>query len=206
MSEKMRCREAKKLIQSMPKGGCEETLRLVSEHLSECDACRSLHAGLRKMEQALTGRKDRLDEIAGRSPISKSRILAALGPLPAKRTWRLRPAWAGAAVLLLVVIAGAIALFRPKRGAETEVAATYDTPAPPITRAMAVAASSRTLRRLAEVAQRYEAPPPKLLSGPPASPRGPAVPRLLEKCLLESEKTLRAIAQSKTNLTWRSES
>ncbi len=206
MAKKMRCREVRKLIQKMPKGGCEETLRLVSEHLSECEGCRGFHADLQKMEELLSKRKLRLGEIARHSPISKSRIMEGIAPVAARRAWRLRPVWAGAMVILLVVIAGAAALLLREKGTEPKVAVVFDRPTPPITRAMASAASDRTLRNLAEVAQRYEAPPPKLLSGPPASPRGPAVPRLLEKCLLESEKTLRAIAQSRTNLTWRSES
>jgi len=206
MAKKMRCREVRKLIQKMPKGGCEETLRLVSEHLSECEGCRGFHADLQKMEELLSKRKLRLTEIARHSPIRKSRIMAGIASLPKRRAWRLRPVWAGAAAILLVAIAGAAALLLREKGTEPKVTFVPDTPTPPITRAMAAAASSRTLMKLAEAAQRYEAPPPKLLSGPPASPGGPAVPRLLEKCLLESEKTLRAIAQSRTNLTWRNES
>lgn len=206
MPKKMLCREVRKLIQKMPKGGCEETLRLVSEHLSECEGCRSFHAGLQKMEKLLSGRKLRLDELARQSPISKSRILEGIAPAPARRARRLRPVWAGAAAILLVAIAGAAALLLRDKGTEPKVAVVFDTPTPPITRAMASAASDRTLMKLAELAERYEAPPPKLLSGPPASPRRPAVPRLLEKCSLQSEKTLRAIAQSRTNLTWRNES
>ncbi len=206
MAKKVPCEKVRKLLQRMPKGGDEKTLRLVSEHLSGCEACRGFHADLQKMEELLNGSRLRLDELARHSPISKSRVLEGIAPLPTRRAWRLRPMWAGAAAILLVVIAVAAALLLRERGSKPKVVIVHDSSKPAITRAMASAASTRTLMKLAEVAQRYEAPPPKLLSGPPASPGGPAVPRLLEKCLLESEKTLRAIAQSRTNLVWRNES
>jgi hypothetical protein len=202
---KMRCKHVRKLLQSMPKGGCQETLRQVSGHLSECESCRKWHAGVRRVEKLLEGRKARLDEIARHSRMSTAGILAGVPAPPAKRAWRFRPAWAGAVVLLLLA-AGAVAFFLTGRGSKPKATVTHDTPTPRITQATAAAASSRTLRDLAEVAQRYEAPPPKVFHAPPPFPREPYVPRLLEECRLKSTETLRAIAQVQITGTRRNES
>jgi hypothetical protein len=109
MAMKMRCQEVRKLIQTMPKGGCEQTFRQVSEHLSECEECRKLRADFRKIEEGLMARKLRLDHIASRTRISKGRVFTEIAKTPqTKRAWFLRPAWAGAVAFVLIA-AGTLA-------------------------------------------------------------------------------------------------
>ena len=200
MAVKMRCQEVKKLLETMPKGGCEQTLHRVSDHLSECEACREICASWQKMEEVLIGSKLWLDKIALPTPMSETPILAQTVPQPSRQLLRLRPALAGAVVLLLA-IASASALFL--RGRDTKG---RDGPGIPMTpKEMAAATSSQTLRELAEVLRRHETPSLELPYGPAAFTYEPFVPATLRQYTLEPEDTLRTIAVSKLNLTRREE-
>ena len=197
------CRNVRKLILTMPEGKEEEVLGTVSEHLSQCDGCRKLLEVSRKLDRALVGEKLLLDEIARHSRVRKSRVLAEIAPQPKRRAWRLRAAWAGAAVLVLA-IAGASALYF-LRGENGPPRRHIPFSAPRVTRAMAAAASSESLHELAEAVGRHEAPSFELPYTPRASARESFVPRLLQECTLESEETPSMIVESRTNLTGREE-
>jgi len=204
MAEKMRCREVRKLIQTMPKGGCEETMGLISGHLAKCGVCRELLAVSQRVEETFAARKVVLDEIAERHPISEDSILAGIEQPSARRAWRPRIAWAGAAAIVALLFA--VAAFHYYLGGNGDRAPVPVSPrisSPPVTRTMAEAAASSILEKLAEVELRYEAPPPRLLSGPPEVFWEPPRSRLLEKCRLASARTLARKAESQTNLTWR---
>jgi len=203
MFTRKQCRNVRKLILSTPEGKEEDVLGTISQHLSQCEACRKLHQLSLKLDQALVGETLFLDEIARNSRMSKSRVLAEIASQPKRRAWRLRAAWAGAAVLLLA-IAGASALYF-LRGENGQPRQRLQFSAPRVTRAMAAAASSQTLRELTEVTCRHEAPSFELPYTPPPLRSESLFPRLLQECTLESEETLSVIVQSKTNLTRREE-
>jgi len=182
----------------MPKGGCQQTLRLVSHHLSECDACRSLCARWQKMEDLLIESKRWLDELTCHSAIDRSQLLTQRArPLTANRVRLLRPLWAAAAVLLLA-IAGASALFL--KGREFKGRDNLATPMTP----MAAAASSQTVQELAEVLCRHEAPSPELPYAPAAFTHESFFTTSLQQ-YLEPEDTIKTIAELTANLTRREE-
>jgi len=203
MFAKRRCRNVGKLILTVPEGKEEEVFRMISQHLSQCEACRKLHELSRKLDRALVGEKFLLDEIVRHSRMRKSRVLAEIAPQPKRRAWGFHPAWAGAAVLLLA-IAGASALYF-LRGENGQPRRHIPFPPSGVTQAIAVAASSQTVRELAEVACRHQAPPFELPYTPPSSEPESFVPRLLQQCTLQSEETLSMMVESKTNLTRREE-
>jgi len=183
-------------------GADEENLHHVSEHLSACGACRRLHAASQTLADLLAEERRRLDKLVQHSRTSKSRVLAEISPLPAKRTWRLRAAWAGAA---LVVAALAVGLPLFLKGDGVKSRSLFPKSAPPVTQTLAATASSRTLQELAEVARRHKAPSFELPYEPPAFPTESLLPRFLQQCTLESEHTLGTIVQSKSKLTRREE-
>jgi len=201
----MRCRKVRKLIEAMPKEVGEERQRLVSDHLSECEACRRLHAGLQKVDEVLAGSKVWLDEVACVSRMSKSRIRARMVSREETRRWRLRPLWAGAAAILIVVIAGFSVLFLFPRGGDKETRNDIELSAPGVTQAKMAEASSQTLDGFAEAVSRYEAPSLDLSYKRPVLPRDSYVPRVLQESRLQSGNTLRTIAESSTRLLRRSE-
>lgn len=200
MNKEMRCREVKKLILRFPEENDEKVFHLVSEHLSECEACRSLYTASQRVAKGLCEEKRRLAEIVSGSQAGRSRILAEIAESrPAKRAWRLRPLWAGAAALLLLAMVGVSAiLFTGRDGNGPD-----NVGSPMTTWSMAAAASSETVRELAEVLGRHEAPPLGLPYTPPPVPDEPLFPRLLQRCSRESQDTLKMIARSKTSLTRR---
>jgi predicted anti-sigma-YlaC factor YlaD len=195
MSEKNRCREVRRLLQRMPKGGCEKTFRLVSDHLSECEACRSLHADLQEMDELLIESKAWFDKVAHESRISRSRIRTQWAALARRRAWRLRAVWAGATALLLVV-AGAVALLLNGRG--TRSPGDLGTPAP------CRVTPSATLEELAEVLCRYQVPFSELPYAADAFAHEPYYPTSLQQ-IIEPEDTLTALARTTLNLTRRDE-
>ena len=199
----MRCREVEKLIQSMPRGGCDETLRLISDHLTECQACRDLLAVSQKAEEVFAARRVVLDEIAERDPVSRDRLLTGVEQQPPRRFWRPRLAWAGAAAAVSLLLAVAAIFYLGGDGKHPPAPISPRSPSTPVTRAVAEEAASSILEKLAEVQQRYEAPPPKPLAGPPEVPWEFPRSRLYEQCSLASARTLARIAESQTNLTWR---
>lgn len=199
----MRCREVEKLIQSMPKGGDEDTLRRVSDHLNECRACRELLAVFQKAEEVFAARKLLLDDIAERDPISRGRLLVGIEQQPAPRAWRPRLAWAGAAAAVALLLAVSAVHFFSGNGEHPPAPISPRAFSTPVTRAMAEEAASSVLEKLAEVEFRYEAPPARLLAGPPKVPWEFPRSRLYEQCSLASARTLARIAESQTNLTWR---
>lgn len=203
MYTKKECGNVRKLILTMPEGKEEEVLGVISNHLSECEACRKLLEVSRKLDGALVGEKLLLDEMARHSRMRKSRALAEIAPQPKKRAWRLRAAWAGAAALLLAIAVGSAVYFL--RGGNGPPRGRPQFSAPRVTQAMAAAASSEALHELAEAVRRHEAPSFDLPYTPRASAPESFVPRLLQQCTRQSEETLSMIIQSKTNLTRREE-
>ena len=203
MTTKMQCPEVEKLIQSMPKGGDEDTLGRVSDHLNECQACRDLLAVSQKAEEVFAARKVVLDEIAERDPISRDRLVSGIEQQPARRAWRPRLAWAGAAAAISLLLAVAAIFYLGGNGEHPPAPISPRASHIPVTRAMAEKAASSVLEKLAEVEFRYEAPPPRLLAGPPEVPWEYPRSRLYEQCSLASARTLARIAESQTNLTWR---
>ncbi len=199
----MRCREVEKLIQSMPRGGDEETLRRISQHLSTCAACRELLAVSQKAEEVFATRRLFLDGIAKQDPISRDHVLSGIEEQPTGRVWRPRIAWAGAAAAVALLAAVAAIHFFGRNGEHPPAPVSPLSFSAPVTRAMAEEAASSVLERLAEVEVRYEAPPPKPLAGPPEVPWEFPRSRLHEQCSLASARTLARIAESQTNLTWR---
>jgi hypothetical protein len=88
MSKKKHCREVKKLIRAMPECTPEQIGRSVSEHLSECEACKNLHAALQKVEAGLIGSKLQVDEMAHQSWIGKRQALIEMAPRGKRSPWR----------------------------------------------------------------------------------------------------------------------
>jgi anti-sigma factor RsiW len=197
------CRRIRKLILRMPEGKEEEVLGMISQHLSECEACRRLLAVSRKLDRALIGEKLSLDEIARHSRARKDRVLAEIAPQPKSRAWRFRAACAGAGALLLAIAAGSVLYFLRGENGEPPRPAPFSSPR--VTQAMAAAASSEALHELAEAVRRHEAPSFELPYTPPAPARESFVPRLLQQSTLQSEETLGMIVESRTNLTRREE-
>ena len=201
MRGKNRCRRISKLLQTMPKGGCEETLRSVSDHLSECEACRRLHADLEEMDEVLNEGKAWFEEVARETCISRSRIITQLAPSARRGAWHLRAVWAGAAAILLVV-AGAAVLLRFDRGGHAPL--TVHPPAtrtPTVTRAMAAASSARTLLGVAEILTRREAPALELPPAPRSLAGESFTPPFLRQCAIESDARLGGIVQSRIDLS-----
>jgi len=187
----------------MPKGGCDETLRMIYGHLLECERCRQLAAVSQRVERSLAIRKLRLNEIAERDPITKDRIFAGTERSPIRRACWPRALRAGAAAGIALLLAVAAVHYLGDNGKPPL------TPVPPrprlpvVTRAMAEEASCGILERLARAELRHQPPPLRLPSGPPEAPWEPPRSRLFEKCSLDSARTLVRIAESQTNLTWR---
>lgn len=201
---RIRCRKVRKLIEVMPKGASEESQRLVSEHLSECQVCRELHDGLQKMDEVLTGSKLWLDEFAQKNPMSKNQIPSPTMPESVTRRWRARPVWAYAALMLLLAVAVVVVYFQRDSVEDTRKA--EDSPsALKVTRAMVETASSQTLNELVEAASRHEAPFLEPSHKQSSVLKDPYIPRLLQECRLRSGDTLRAFAQSSTDILTRGE-
>ncbi len=199
MAVRMKCREVRRLIQIMPKGGCEETLSQIAAHLSECEECRELHADFRRIETGLEVRKLQLDAIAIRTPLRRTRGGTEITGAPQrKRSWFLRPAWAAAATFVLVA-AGVAAFLLSGRGTK----APADAGAPMTIRAMTEAVPSATLEQLAEVLHRHEAPSSGLPYATDAFEHELFYPSIQQ--YLEPEDTLTTLAQTTVNMTRRDE-
>jgi hypothetical protein len=184
--------------------GLTETPREVSEHLSECVACRGIHADLLRMEEVLAGTRRWLDD-ACRDVSSPGAIpLVETVPLTRGQVCWLRAAFAGASLLLIVAVA--VLLFRSDKEPGRRALVSPEPRALIVTRDIASAASSCILHNLAEVELRHEAPPPRFPDGPRTLPPEPRLPRLLEKSLSDSERILIKMADSQTNLIRRKES
>lgn len=197
MRDKNRCRIVRRLIQMMPKGGCEETLRRISRHLSECEACRSVHAEVQKMDEVLIPSTTRFDEAARRIESGKCRILADIAESrQAKRIGRPRLTWAGAAIAILALAGGAAVYFLT--GGKEQPAERLLSFPPRVTHAMAVAARSEALHGLAETMSRHPAPSFELPYTPPTFAPEALFPQLRVESTLQSEEIVRIIVQPKT--------
>ncbi len=203
MSEKNLCREVSKLLQTMPKGGCEKTLRIVSDHLSKCGECKRLLADLQEMDELLLESKAWFNEAARQTCISRSRIITQMAPLAKRRAWRLRAVWAGAAAILLTIAGAAVLFLFDKGGHAPPIARPPVTRAPAVTQTTAAEHASRTLLRVAAVLRRREAPSPGLPRAPGSVGRASFFPRLLQESTLGSDETLGRILMSRINLTRR---
>ena len=199
MAVKMRCRKVRKLLHTMPECDCEETLRVVSEHLSECEACGALHAGLQRMERAFLKSEFQADEMARRSRIARSPLLKKICTPAKRRAWRLRPVLAGAAVFLLA-IGGTSALLL--RGGGIKGPGNRGTAM--TTKVTAAAAPSQTLEELAEVVYQYEAPSLELPYSPDILSGESFFPTTIQQ-YLEPGDTIEMIAEATVNLTRREE-
>ncbi len=194
----MRCKEVRRILQSMTKGDCEETFRRVSEHLSQCEGCRNLKADIQKIERRLIARKFQLDGIASRVPMDRGQLLARVAATPLTQRPRfLRAAWAGAAAFALFLAVAAAFLLSGRDGKTRHLG----TPMP--TRVTTGAAPSETLNELAKVLCRHEAPSPDVPYTPEAFGYEPFYPSIRQ--YLEPEDTLRTVAQTTINLTRRDE-
>jgi len=200
MNDKMSCREVKRIILSVSDDEGVRPSRSVSKHLSECQDCKSLYAASEKVDRVFAEEQLRLVTLASQSQTGKHGVFAEISsPPPRRALWCLRPLWTGAAAILLA-IAGASAFYllkgRGDKGPD-------NVGTPMTTWSMAAAASSETVRELAEVVRRHEAPSPELPYTPPA--RDSFVPGLLQRTVMESEDTLSMILGSRTRLTRREE-
>lgn len=194
----MQCQEVEKLIRTMPKGGNERTPRSLAEHLSECESCRRLHAGMQRLEGMLASSKVWLDEVARCFPLRDKRVLTEQ-PAPSKsRLRRLIPVWAGVAALILVTAGAPFLLLR-----EEDIKAPDDLGTPMTTEAAAT--SSQILEELAEVLCRHKSPSLELPYSPAAFTYEPVFPQSFQQYTLEPEDTLGSIAESIINLTRRNE-
>jgi hypothetical protein len=202
MTAEIRCNEVRKLLRTMPRGGSEETLRRISPHLSKCEGCREIHAGLRKIEEVLLERKRQLDGVASRAAMHKARILAELlRPGAMRKAWLRRPLWASVAALLFVVVAGSALLLTTRKLTGPDVSR----PSTPMTADRAtLALSSQTLNELAEVVARYEVASVGLPYAVEAVAHEPLFPASVQK-YIEPAGTLRGIAESTIKLTRRHE-
>jgi len=204
MVTRARCRRFRKLVRKLTVDGLTETPREVSEHLSECMACRGIHADLLRIEEVLAGTRPWLDD-ACRDVSSPGAIpLVETAPSTCGRLRVLHAAFAGASLLLIVAVAAL--LFRPNKETERRAPVSPEPRALIVTREVASAASSCILHNLAEVELRHEAPPPRLPDRLRMLSTEPRLPRLLEKSLSDSERILIKMADSQTNLIRRMES
>lgn len=197
MRDKKRCRIVRKLIQMMPKGGCEETLRQIADHLSECEACRRVHAEVQNMDEVLIPSTIRFDEAARRSESGKDRILTDITESrQAKPIGRPRLAWASAGIAILAMAGGA-ALYFLTVGKEQPAERLLSFP-PQVTHAMAVAARSEALHGLAETMSRHQAPSFELPYTPLTLAPEALFPQLRVESTQQSEQIVRMIVQPKT--------
>jgi hypothetical protein len=204
MSDKLRCQQVREKILSISKDKGKLASCPVLDHLTECERCRRLYATCRKIDQTLAEEKIRLLASVGQAGAGKEGILTEIvSSSPRRDLRRLRPAWAGAIVLLLGV-AGASAVYFLKRGGAGPQEHVKPS-APQVTHAVAAEASYETLREFAEVVRRHQAPSPELPYTPPMPARESFVPGLLQQTVAESEDTLSMIVGSTTRLTRRQE-
>jgi hypothetical protein len=197
MREKKGCRIVQRLIQTMPKGGCEDTIRQVSRHLSGCEECRKVHAEVQKMDEALVGSPTRFEEAARRSESGKIRMLSEIAESrPAKGIGRARLAWAGAGIAILALAGGAaLYLFTGRKEQPSQHLLSFP---PRVTHAMAVAARSEALQGLAETMCRHQAPSFELPYTPPTFASEALFPQLRAESTLQSEEIVRMIVQPRT--------
>ncbi len=200
MKKRKHCRRIQKLIPTVSESASERTRRMISEHLSECEACRALHARLQKLESILIRSKLQVGEMARQSRTSQSRIIVERTSLARKRAWCLRPVPAGVAATLLVIAGAVVFVLFNQGGRVPPMASPPITRTPTVTRAMASESSSRTLLGVAEILRRREAPSLGVPYAPPPIPRESFYPRLAHQSALESDTRLGEIVQSKISL------
>jgi len=203
MNDKMSCREVGRIILSVSddEGGLRS--RSILDHLSECQDCKSLYLASQKVDRVFAEEQLRLVRLSGQSWAGKQQMLEEIGGLPSRRVIpRLRPLWAGAAAVLLLAAAAASVFYiiggRGDKGRD-------NVGTPMTTWSMAAAASRETVREVAEVVRRHEAPFPSLPYTPPEYASESFVPGLLQRTVRESEDTLSMILGSRTRLTRREE-
>jgi len=202
MAPEIRCREVGKLLQTMPKGSGEKIFSRISQHLSECEPCREIHASFTKVESALVARKRQLDDIASRTAIQRAGVPSKTArSTVARKAWLFRPAWASVAAFLAMVAAGSTLFLttrQPPRQGDSHMSArlTPERPAPIV--------SSQTIKELAEVVCRHEVALSELPYAPEAVAHEPLFPSSVQK-YIEPAGTLRAIAESTIKLTRRHE-
>jgi anti-sigma factor RsiW len=198
MANKISCREVRRRIETQPKGECEETADLIAEHLRGCEACAALNASWQRIEQNLTESKRWLDELASNTVLSSRPVLVEARKPARGRIPLLIPLGAGAVAALVLIVLGALSLFRPKEDTSPRRVEAPRIAIPTVSRQSAARASSQTLHQLVEVAYRYEAAPFTPPMPPQAIPATIDVPRLLQSSRSESQRILRIMAQSQT--------
>jgi hypothetical protein len=198
MRDKNRCRIVKRLIQSLPKGGCEETLRQIGDHLSGCEACRRVHAEVQKMDEVLIPSATRFEEAARRSESGKSRILSDIAESrQAEGIGRPRLAWVGLAAGILA--AASVAMVYWLRGEEEQPQKHSLLSVPRVTRAVAAAARPEALENLVAYGAHLRRPPSfELPYTPPTIPPRALFPQLRVESALQSEEIVRMIVQPRT--------
>jgi hypothetical protein len=200
MKKRKHCGRIRKLIPTLSESTSQRSRRVVSEHLSECEACRAFHARFQKLESILIRSKLQVGEMARQSRMRQSRVIVETTSLARKRAWCLRPVPAGVGAALLA-IAGAVVFALFNEGSRVPSTARPPlTRTPMVTRAMAAERSSRTLLGVAEVLRRREAPSLGVPYTPPPLPGESFYPQLAHQFTLESDARLGKIVQSKISL------
>ncbi len=205
MSKKVECREVRKVIFGVSDRDCGRMLGIVTEHLSECEECRSLHESSQKLERILFKEKVRLAELAEHGRAIKNRIFVETTRQPLRRPVSARRlVWAGAAAVVVVAIAAWTVVYLLGGGGR-ESQDRFRLPGPAVTHEGAAAASRETLGELAAAVSRHETRSAELPYTAPVIPRESFVPGLLQRTAVDSRDTLSMILDSKTKLTRREE-
>lgn len=201
MRKRKHCRRIRKLIPTVSESTAERTRRTISEHLSECEACRAFHARFQKLESILIRSRLQVGEMARQSRMRQSRVIVERTSLARKRAWCLRPVPAGVAAILLVMAGAVVFVLFNEGGRVPPTARRPLTRTPTVTRAMAAESASHTLLGMAEILRRSEAPSLGVPYAPPPLPRESFYPQLGHQSALESDARLGKIVQSKIALS-----
>jgi len=203
MDEKLSCRDVRQRILRAKDGDEKEMAELLSRHLSGCEACQSYFEAMERCERVLAAEQSRLRELAARPEGCKRRLLVRLrAPQRERAHGRRRLVWAGATVALLLAFFGVRAFLN--MGKEDAPRPSRTLPAI-TTHSVAEAAASETVRELANVVTRFEAPPAALPYTPPETESPSFVPKILLESVADFDDTMRGIVQAETTLTRREE-
>jgi hypothetical protein len=194
------CREVRKAILSLPGSRGDEIPDGVSEHLAACEACRKLRGIAWKIDGLFADERLRLSEKAVDGEPGKRRVLTELVKRrQRKQSPRLRAAWAGAAVAVLLLCAISVRHFLKPEEKESGPGRGIAVAWPKVTQDLAADHSFKTLKALGDLVHRHRAPSFELPYARPETASLSLLPPLLQECSVESRNTLHTIMQSKAN-------